>query len=141
MRLIGQELAEIVETIRKNEARRDRHENRRAARTDLFARMNFWPIVDGVVVRQSTALGRDISFTGIGLFLPFGLHAISKFIVELPLKNSSLRILSKVRHCRAMADSIYGVGAEFDRTVTEDEIVFDNSGAEMLRRIQDSILS
>lgn len=142
MQLVAQHLAEIIEMFHQREAGASGQEKRRAARIDLVARMTVWPILDGMAARQFTVLTRDISYSGVGIFLPLGLHETQQFIMELPLKHSLMRVLGDVRYCRALADSIYGVGAEFTRLLADNETLFlDPRAAARLQKIQDSILA
>ena len=142
MQLIPQHLAEVIQTIREANAKGRGHEKRRATRIELIARVTILPVVNNSLGRQFGALMRDISFTGLGLFLPAAFHGVEDFIVDLPRRQGSLRVLCKVRHSRPLADDIAGVGAEYVRIITDKDPIFSDANSDERRRsIQASILS
>ena len=114
MQLLAQDYAEIVSALKAAGASKG-SEQRRAARMDLQAQVKAFPCRDGVVGQLYTALTRDLSFKGVGLFQSKSIPRGEQFVVILPRggDREPLAILCVVMYCRAMAEGLYNIGASF----------------------------
>ena len=74
---------------------------------------------DGSTQKAFSALTRDISHAGLGLFQRHRVPQNSTLIVRLPRANlQPLGILCKAIHVRELAEGVYAVGAEFVKETT-----------------------
>lgn len=114
MQLLAQDYAEIVSALKAAGASKG-SEQRRAARMELQAQVRAFPCREGVVGQLYTALTRDLSFKGIGLFQSKQIPQGQQLVVILPRggEREPLAILCVVMYCRAMAEGLYNVGASF----------------------------
>jgi hypothetical protein len=114
MQLLAQDYAEIVSALKAAGASKG-SEQRRAARMELQAQVKAFPCRDGIVGQLYTALTRDLSFKGIGLFQSKSIPQGQQFVVILPRggDREPLAVLCVVMYCRAMAEGLYNVGASF----------------------------
>jgi hypothetical protein len=96
---------------------------------------------DGKVLRSYTALTRDISACGVGLFQYAPAETGSFFLIGLPYRKAELVLRSSVRFCRPLADGLFGVGAQFEALAdkaTIEQLQLARQGT--LERIKSSIL-
>src|SRR5687768_8424264 len=114
MQLLAQDYAEIVSALQAAGASKG-SEQRRAARMDLQAQVKAFPCRDGIVGQLYTALTRDLSFKGIGLFQSKPMTKGDQFVIVLPRggEREPITILSVVMYCRPMAEGLYNIGAIF----------------------------
>ena len=74
---------------------------------------------DGTTGKPFTALTRDISHAGLGLFQRHRVPQNGMLIVRLPRANlEPLVLLCKAIHVRELAEGVYAVGAEFVKETT-----------------------
>jgi hypothetical protein len=117
MQLIPQHLAEIVETIKRQEHSSAGSDKRRFTRFAIIARVELMNPASG---RTYTALTRDLSQEGVGLTQSTSMAHGEKLTVSLPRgKNGSLLAHCKVAHVRELADGLWGIGASFLSTVPQ----------------------
>lgn len=114
MQLLAQDYAEIVSALKAAGASKG-SEQRRAARMELQAQVKAFPCRDGIVGQLYTALTRDISFKGIGLFQSKSIPQGQNFVVILPRggEREPLTVLCVAMYCRTMAEGLFNIGASF----------------------------
>ena len=114
MQLVAQDYAEIVAALKAAGLSKG-SEQRRAARMELQAQVKAFPHREGAVGQLYTALTRDLSFKGVGLFQSKPIGQGQQFVVILPRggEREPLAVLCVVMYCRAMAEGLYNVGASF----------------------------
>ena len=114
MQLLAQDYAEIVAAL-KAAGQSKGSEQRRAARMELQAQVRAFPCRDGIVGQLYTALTRDLSFKGIGLFQSKSIPQGQQLVVVLPRggDREPLALLCVVMYCRPMAEGLYNIGASF----------------------------
>jgi hypothetical protein len=116
-------------------------EKRLATRMDVQAKVKLASMELGRITRCFTGLTRDVSACGVGLFQHTPAEIGKQFVVSFPSGNSEIYIVCTARFCRAMAEGLFGIGAEFDAiadeaTIEEIKLV----SAQALDRIRHSIL-
>lgn len=78
---------------------------------------------DGSTGEAFTALTRDISFAGVGLFQRTKVPQNSLLVLRLPRKDMQpLVMLCKAIHVRELADGVYTIGAEFVKETSIDAL-------------------
>ena len=66
---------------------------------------------------------RDLSHGGIGLFNSQRIGLDEQLVIRFPLKNDqTVAVLGTVVYWEPLAESLYGIGVQFDRVVDESEI-------------------
>jgi hypothetical protein len=117
LKLNTQQFAAVFEGLR-NAGQSAGNEKRQSTRMEVQAKIRLALLVDvnGVdsVGRVFSGLTRDISACGLGLFQFLPLNPGIRFLVCLPDGKSEMGIVVTSRFCRALAEGVYGVGAEFE---------------------------
>ena len=141
MQLTSQHLAEIVGALKKLE-QAGGHEKRRATRMSVQANVSVSTVVGGNIDRTFEAMTRDISSQGIGLMQSLQMMSGQQFVVAFPREDrATLRFRIVTRHCRQLANGIYGIGGEFEEMIPDKMFeAMNNSPEAQMRRIQASIL-
>jgi hypothetical protein len=100
----------------------DGAEGRRASRIQVEAQVSIWPIIDGSPGAVLTALARDLSLTGIGLFQTLPMKPKDQFVLRLPRRKAEpLLLLCEVAFVKTVADGLYGVGASFSSILEQQK--------------------
>jgi hypothetical protein len=121
MNLTAQSFAEIVACM-KNGFNTAGMEKRRASRIEVQNKVHISIFAEGKIIRSLTVLSRDLSFTGIGLMSAIPLECGDTFIIQLPRQNKPpVYLVTKVMFSRAIADSLFTIGGEFERELPNSE--------------------
>jgi len=121
MNLTAQSFAEIVACMKTGFSGAGM-EKRRASRIDVQTKVHISVFADGKIVRSLSALSRDLSFTGVGLMTAIPLERGDTFIIQLPRQGKPpLYLVTKVMFSRAIADSLFTIGGEFERELPNSE--------------------
>lgn len=121
MNLTAQSFAEIVASM-KGSFNAAGMEKRRASRIEVQSKVHISIFADGKIVRSLTALSRDLSFTGIGMMSAIPLERGDVFIIQLPRQGKPpIFMVTKVMFSRAIADSLFTIGGEFERELPNSE--------------------
>lgn len=136
MHLSAQHFAEVVEALRQGSAAASGHERRQITRIESQCQVRIARYVNGSSTEEFSVLTRDISIGGIGLLQSVPMHAGEEIVVRLPrVDRPPLFVLSRITHCRQMADGIYGIGVQYCRLLN-----VDTSQAKAIDQIRQSIL-
>jgi hypothetical protein len=118
MQLAAQHLAEIVETVKKLEAANNGSDKRRFPRFNVIARVE---VMHTASKRVYTALTRDLSLEGVGLLQSTPLNKGDEFSISLPRgKGQFVVARCTVAHAKELADGIWGIGAIFVTSGTQE---------------------
>jgi hypothetical protein len=116
-------------------------EGRRGARTHVCTRLDVHLYEGDRVGRSFSVLSQDISIRGVGVLQSLAISQGKQVIITLPRKTSPLLVVSRVMHCRALADGLMAVGMEFSKLLDDAAarklLAHD---ANELARVQRSIL-
>ena len=143
LKLSVQEYAQIIEALRGGSSPVSAAEQRQAARMTVHATLQVALLRNGECLqRQFTALTRDISLTGLGLFQSIATNRGDEFVIALPHRGRMpLFVVCRVMHFRPLAEGVYGVGAEYARLASEQvSTQLSNSMQNQTDRIRDCIL-
>jgi hypothetical protein len=113
-----QEITESINVVGQDEPRAA---DRRAPRVKLSNQLSVTMWAD-----PSTDLSvrvRDMSHGGIGLFYSQRIGLDEQIVIRFPQKNGDdILVLGTVVYWEPLAESLYGIGVQFDREVNESEI-------------------
>jgi hypothetical protein len=110
----SQQLAEVLAVLLEPKLPGAGAEKRRATRIAVEAPVSIWPVVNGSPGTATTVLTRDISYSGVGLLLVRAVKSGDQFILKLPrAKADPMLVLCEVTFVKILAESLYGVGAQF----------------------------
>jgi hypothetical protein len=139
-KLSSQQFAAVFQSLRTLGAS-DGQEKRIATRMDVQARVNVALFHGLDVSRCFTALTRDVSTQGVGLFMHVPVELEKRFLISLPCGKSELVLICVSRFCRAVAEGMFGIGAEFDG-VADSTVVqqLTRQRGDTVNRIRDSVL-
>jgi hypothetical protein len=144
VKLAPQHLAEVVQAMTATTAQGGGVEKRRAARMDVQGTIVIAPLnVDGSMDKPFTAVTRNISFVGVGLFQSKPLVEGQQVVVRLPRGTKApMFIRCAVMHVRPLADELYVVGVEFVEVAdVKDGQLAGKSGAREGQRARSTILT
>lgn len=113
-------------------------EHRRAARSYRRGSVTIAPVADGRVATAQSVTLRDLSARGMSFLYHSRLARGSQFL--MPLVGDGGRrtpLLCTVAHCRAVANGLFQVGAEF--TCVAPPALEGSAASEQERRIRESI--
>jgi PilZ domain len=140
MKLSPQQFSRVFDFLRAEAAARG-SDKRQMTRMEVQATVTLAMLKQGKPDRQFTALTRDVSINGLGLF-QHSLASIGEtFVVRFPLEKEEMFMVCAVRFCRPVAQGLYGVGSEFIALADAglaDEL--RKSNAAVLDRISHAIL-
>lgn len=89
-----------------------------------------------------TALTRDISNDGVGLFSSRAMRPAESYVVRLPRSDHDfVFVLGIVRYCGAQADGLFTIGFRFSRIIDGDTLAKLQDGQVERQRISSSVLS
>ena len=154
IQLVSKDLAEVVEALKDDGSARA-GDNRKFSRISVGGVVRLTPLrraeaAGAPPTRTISALARDISFQGIGLLQGMPAAKGEHFVAHLPRANgrAPLVVICRVMHCRALADGIYAIGAEFAELASNAAAAGPNAGpakadaiASEAERIRASIFS
>lgn len=121
MHLSAQHFAEVVEALRRGGSAGSGHERRQITRIEAQTQLQIARYANGASAEEITVLTRDVSIGGIGLLQSSPMKSGEQIVVRLPrIDRQPLFVLSKITHCRQMADGIYGIGVQFNRLLNPD---------------------
>jgi hypothetical protein len=106
-------------------------EQRKALRMNVQAPVRLASMADKKVASAFIAITRDISWTGIGLCQHTQFKQSDEFLVGFPCGKHPIIVNCSVMFCRAMADGIYSVGAQFESVATGDLITQYQAACEL----------
>jgi hypothetical protein len=116
MQLSAEQFERILSALRSDSPAGGAKDKRRRPRVGLRASIT---VIEGGSPGKGTRITatiRDISREGIGIQRSSALKAGQRFLVQLPRDDGGPQsILCTVRHCEAVADSAYHIGATFIR--------------------------
>jgi hypothetical protein len=114
VQLSAQQFGEILQALKNASVAGAGSEKRRASRIEMQCKVIAVPFVSpGKPGNPISMLTRDVSFTGIGLMNTVPMEKETLFVVRLPRLKSWMLLLTKVMHCRPLADNLYAIGAEY----------------------------
>lgn len=136
MHLSAQHFAEVVQSLRRTTSESSGHERRQITRIEAQAPLQIARYINGNSTEEFTVLTRDISIGGVGLLQSAPMKTGEQIVVRLPrIDRTPLFVLSKITHCRQMADHIYGIGVQFHRLLN-----VDTTQSKTIDQIRQSIL-
>lgn len=142
MKLPLRDFADVIAALKGPGEHSSGSEKRNAARISVTAKINVHLLHDERVAKSFSALTRDISISGCGLIQAVAVAGEQRVIIALPRPHTPLYVISKVMHCRPLADGLLAVGFEFvdllDKQACDQMISGDNR---QHAHIRDSILS
>src|SRR5687768_17533935 len=138
MQLAAQNLAQVVEALRRQDASGRGAEKRKATRVAVEARVK---VLDQRSGREFVAVTVDFSVGGVGLMSCVKFEAGRQLTVSLPRRGGgAFTIVCTVTHARELAEGVWVTGAKFLSFVVVKAPVAGGPEAEALR-IQKAILS
>jgi PilZ domain len=134
-KLRAQQFAEILEALRVAGAS-DGSERRQHTRMEVQARVKLAVLQGDAIGTCFTGLTRDVSASGVGIIQSTPAANGARFILAAPGAKSELHIICISRFCRALAEGVFGIGAEFDALATAADIeAFKKSETAMVARM------
>lgn len=116
-------------------------EKRDCTRMQVQAQVTLCVLQGDKVIRAHTALTRDISVSGAGILQFAPAEPETVVAIALPTNNRDIVVLSTVRHCRALAEGVFGVGLQFGGLASEAVIAaMAASDRDAVDRTRQSIL-
>jgi hypothetical protein len=107
-------LSEVISAMTPQASRGLGAEKRRASRIRVEAQVTLWLMAKGVPGAATTGLTRDLSYSGMGCLIGRKVQTGEQFLLRLPrIKGEPLLVLCEVTFATALAENLYGVGAEF----------------------------
>jgi hypothetical protein len=141
LKLNPHQFATVFESLRKA-GTTGGSEKRQATRMEVQARITLAPLNGDELGQCFSALTRDVSNCGVGVFQHIPSESGSRFLACFPCGKSTLILVCTTRFCCAMAERMFGVGAEFTSVADETTIQrFNRSYTGAVDRIRSSILS
>jgi PilZ domain len=117
IKLSSQQYAGVVTSL-QSAAVSSGSDKRQFSRIEIQAPVKLAVLADNKVTRCFTALSRDVSQTGIGLYQAAKFAPKEIFLLSLPCAKKQLVIVCLATFCRPLADGIYCVGAQFESEAT-----------------------
>ena len=140
LKLSSQQFAFVYEGLRAA-GKSGGSERREHTRMDVQARVKLATFTNHRIGRSFTGLTRDISATGVGLFQFVPAENGVQFLISFPADKEDLLLICTSRFCRAMAEGVFGIGAEFDAIAPPALLEqFNAAEASTENRIRNSIL-
>ena len=140
-KLAPQQFAMIFEALRQAGSNAG-SEKRQSTRMDVQAKVEMATIVNGKVSRTYTGLTRDVSAAGIGLFQHMPAEPGTRMLVCFPTSRGEIVIECVSRFCRAVAEGMFGVGAQFEGLAAQELVdQMNDDRCDTLSRLRESILS
>src|SRR5262245_25173441 len=119
MKLSAEQFAELASSFGATESD-DKHEQRRAARMELHARVKITPLEASGARKVIDVAICDFSPRGIAFLRDCAMQSGQQFLTQLPGKSGgSVWLLCEVRHCEAANESLCRKAAEFRCTVQQ----------------------
>jgi hypothetical protein len=121
MKLTAEQFADLSASFSPGYTKQSRQERRRAARLELEAHLTIRSI-DGPLFRRSVPVRVvDFSSRGIAILHETPLPVGSQFVVQMQRDSGgSILMLCTVLHQQPGEGSLYKMGAEFTRQLSED---------------------
>jgi hypothetical protein len=141
LKLSSQQFATIFDALRSASVTIG-SEQRVSTRMDVQTAVKLATLDGGKIVRCYSALTRDVSTCGVGLFQYAPAESGSQFLIGFPYNKSELILTSSVRFCKPMAEGLFGIGAQFEALANKEMVEalkLARQGA--IDRIKSSILS
>jgi hypothetical protein len=137
MKLSAEQFAELASSFGATESGQ-KHEQRRAARMELHARVKITALEAAGARKEIDVAICDFSPRGIAFLRDCAMAGGQQFLLQLPGKSGgSVCLLCEVRHCVAVNESLFRIGAEFTCTVQPPPANAD----EQMLRIRQTMLS
>lgn len=140
MQLSPQRFGKIIGTLREA-AQSGGSDKRRLTRMEVQARVQVAALTGSTVTSRFTALTKDISMGGAGVFQAVPRETGSRQLIELPEGNGkSALLVAIVMHSRTVANGIFALGLEFISDADADLTAkWLNSTDEEQKRIRESM--
>jgi hypothetical protein len=130
MQLPTRTFGQIVETLR-NLAENTGSDKRRLSRMEVQTKVQVGVLVNGQLCAKFTALSRDLSQGGVGLFISVPVERGQQVLIEFPRGHHERSlVVCTAMFGRMIANGIFSIGAEFTLEADTDLVAawdgFDN---------------
>jgi hypothetical protein len=140
LKLNPQQFANVFESLRKAGSSGG-SEKRQTTRMEVQARITLAQLTGDELGKCFSALTRDVSTCGVGVFQHIPSEQDSRFLACFPCGKRNLVLVCTTRFCRALAEGMFGVGAEFMSIADETTIrKFNDAHTGVVDRIRSTHL-